>query len=77
MRAGCIKLGILVVVLSLTIYILKNKEDIINLLKTKIKRPKVLVQIIYIVLIICILCCMVLLIKTCINFSKKENISLQ
>lgn len=63
MRAGCIKLGIVIVILSLIIYLVKNKQEIFNLLNSKIKNRKLFIKIIYIIIICIILFCLFIFIK--------------
>lgn len=75
MRTGCIKLGIVVVVLALIIYIVKNKEEILELLNSKIKNKKRFLKIVYFIIIFIILVCLIILIKININFIKLNNIS--
>lgn len=74
MRSGCIKLGIFVVVLSLIIYLVKNRENIYNLISSKIKNKKIFLKIIYIIIFFIILLCLFILVKSCISFNKAINI---
>lgn len=73
MRSGCIKLGIAVVILSLIIYFIKNKEEIFSLLSSKIKNKNLILKIIYIMIILVIIICLVIFIKTIIECTKMNN----
>lgn len=75
MREGCIKLGFVVVILSLIIYLVKNKEEIFNLLNSKIKNKKLFTKIIYIIIICTILFCLFIFIKSIIHVINVKNIS--
>lgn len=75
MRTGCIKLGIVVVVLALVIYLVKNKEEIFNFLNSRIQNKKLFCKVIYFLIILGVLCCIVILIRSCILFIKTNNIS--
>lgn len=77
MREGCIKIGILVVALALAIYLVKNSEEILKLLNSKIKNKKIIDKIIYITIIFAIILCSVFFIKNCVTFAKLNNISEQ
>lgn len=63
MRAGCIKIGIFIVLLSIIIYLVKNREDIYNFLNSKIKDKKLFSKIIYIIIVFIIILCVVVLIR--------------
>lgn len=74
MRSGCIKIGIFIVILSLIIYLVKNREDIHNFINSKIKNKNLFSKIIFTTIILLIILCVFILIKISIVFIKSSNI---
>lgn len=74
MRAGCIKIGIFIVILSLVIYLVKNREDIFNFINSKIKNKKLFSKIIFTIIILLIILCIFIIIRINIVFIKSSSI---
>lgn len=75
MRSGCIYLGLTVVILGLVIYIIKNKDELLNLITSKIKNPQLLKKLVYVFIIIGCIFCIYYLFKICIVFVDYINTS--
>lgn len=74
MRAGCIKIGIFIVVLSIIIYLIKNRKNIYNFVNSKIKNKNLFLKIIYVIIVLLIILCVGILIRMNILSIKRPSI---
>lgn len=72
MREGCIKIGIFIVMLSVGLYFIKNREEICSFVNSKIKN--ILLKIIYFLIILIILVCLIVLCKRINKYLKFGNV---
>lgn len=74
MRTGCIKIGVFIVILSIIIYLVKNKDEIYSIIKHKIKNEKLFFKIIYVSIILIIVVCIAIIIRINVVFAKSYEI---